>query len=95
MQAGRPVWRTFSALEREVMVWFIPRGLISAVLAIEVLDTRGSKFEFLPSLAFAIIVLSNVFLLVGTVRARNLPAAVPGTAEETQSTEAATLLDQS
>jgi potassium/hydrogen antiporter len=93
VQAGRPAWRTFSARERELMAWFIPRGLISAVLAIQVLETRGSKFEFLPSLAFAIIVLSNVFLLVGTVRARNLPA-VSGMAEETQGTEAATLLDQ-
>jgi len=93
VQAGRLVWRTFSARERELMVWFIPRGLISAVLAIQVLDTRGSKFEFLPSLAFAIIVLSNFFLLVGTVRARNLPAAASGTGEETRSTEAATLLN--
>jgi potassium/hydrogen antiporter len=81
VQAGRFGWRTFSARERELMVWFIPRGLISAVLAIEVLDTRGSEVAFLPSLAFAIIVLSSLILLVGTFRARKLPAPGVETAE--------------
>jgi cell volume regulation protein A len=75
VQGGRLAWRTFSALERELMVWFVPRGLITAVLGIEVLQARGSDFTFLPSLAFAAILLTNLILLVGTVRARNLPAS--------------------
>lgn len=74
VQTGRIAWRNFSALERELMLWFIPRGLITAVLGIEVLAARGTAFEFLPSLAFAVVLLSNLVLLVGTVRARNLPA---------------------
>jgi hypothetical protein len=56
------------------MIWFVPRGLITAVLGIEVLEARGTGFAFLPSLAFGIILLTNLTLLVGTIRARNLPA---------------------
>lgn len=56
------------------VMWFIPRGLITAVLGIEVVETRGSDFAFLPALAFSLILLTNLVLLVGTVRARNLPA---------------------
>jgi len=74
VQTGRLGWRSFSSLERELMVWFVPRGLITAVLGIEVLEARGPKFEFLPSLAFAVILLTNLILLIGTIRARNLPA---------------------
>lgn len=73
VEAGRLAWRTFSSLERELMVWFVPRGLITAVLGIQVLEARGSDFAFLPSLAFAVILLTNVILLVGTFRARKLP----------------------
>ncbi len=95
VQTGRFGWRTFSPLERELMVWFIPRGLISAVLAIEVLETRGSELAFLPSLAFAIILLSNLILLVGTFRARNLPASGAETADPVlRSDEAAALPDE-
>jgi cell volume regulation protein A len=75
VQVGRLAWRTFSSLERELMIWFVPRGLITAVLGIEVLEARGTDFEFLPSLAFAVVLLTNLILLVGTVRARNLPSS--------------------
>jgi cell volume regulation protein A len=73
VQAGRIAWRTFTALERELMVWLVPRGLITAVLGIEVLEVRGPAFAFLPSLAVAVILLTNILLLVGTVRAHSLP----------------------
>jgi cell volume regulation protein A len=75
VQTGRFGWRTFSALERELMVWLVPRGLITAVLAIQVLEARGEEFAFLSSLAFAVILLTNLILLVGTVRARKLPVS--------------------
>jgi cell volume regulation protein A len=71
--AGRLAWSTFSARERELMLWFVPRGLITAVLGIEVLEARGNDFAFLPSLAFAVILLSNLVLLVGTIRAQDSP----------------------
>jgi cell volume regulation protein A len=85
VQSGRVIWRGFSSLERELMVWFVPRGLITAVLAIEVLEVRGAAFAFLPELAFAVIVLTNLALLVGSFRARNLPAeAAPSLAQEVE-----------
>ena len=75
VQAGRLAWRSFSAIELELMVWFVPRGLITAVLGIQVLEARGADFAFLPSLAFALVVLTNLTVLIGTIRARNQPAA--------------------
>jgi cell volume regulation protein A len=77
VQGGRLGWRDFTALERELMVWFVPRGLITAVLGIEVVEARGTAFAFLPSLAFTLILITNLVLLVGSIRARNLPAVEP------------------
>lgn len=81
VQTGRLAWPTFTRLERELMIWLVPRGLITAVLGIEVFEARGQAFEFLPALAVAVILLTNVVLLVGTVRARKLPAEEPVTAD--------------
>ncbi len=75
IHAGRLAWRTFSPLELELMVWFVPRGLITVVLGIQVVESRGASFAFLPSLAFAVVLLTNLTVLVGTIRARNLPAS--------------------
>jgi potassium/hydrogen antiporter len=82
VQFTRIVFRGFTSQERELMVWFVPRGLITAVLGIDVLEARGAQFAFLPSLAFAVILLSNLVLLVGTLRARQMadrqtPSSVP------------------
>ena len=73
IESGRFLWKGFSQLEREIMIWFLPRGLITAVLAIEVFDAMGSEYRFLPDLAFAVILLTNILLLVGAIRARRLP----------------------
>jgi hypothetical protein len=86
VQSGRFLWRDFSRLEREVMTWLFPRGLITAVLGIQVLEARGQEFQALPELAFALIFLTNVVLLIGSIRARGLgesSAAVTPTATET------------
>jgi potassium/hydrogen antiporter len=76
VQGERLAWRNFTPQERELMIWFLPRGLITAVLGIQVLEARGTQFEFLPSLAFAVILLTNFILLIGTLRARRIPAPV-------------------
>jgi cell volume regulation protein A len=86
VQTGRIAWRDFSALERELMLWFVPRGLITAVLGIAVVEARGTAFAFLPSLAFAVVLLSNLILLIGTVRARNLPSVALETTEGARAT---------
>jgi cell volume regulation protein A len=81
VEAGQRAWRGFTRREREIMVWFLPRGLITAVLGIDVLEARGAQFEFLPSLAFAVILLSNLVLLIGTFRARGIGSTDSGSAE--------------
>jgi len=86
VESGRLAWRGFSRREREVMVWFLPRGLITAVLGIDVLEARGAQFAFLPSLAFAVILLSNLVLLIGTFRARGI---APGDGLAVESLESA------
>ena len=75
VESGRLAWHGFTRREREIMVWLLPRGLITAVLGIDVLEARGAQFEFLPSLAFAVILLSNLVLLIGTFRARGMTTA--------------------
>ncbi|HTQ62780.1 MAG TPA: cation:proton antiporter [Candidatus Solibacter sp.] len=77
VQSGRFAWRGFTFHERELMTWFLPRGLITAVLGIDILEARGTDFEFLPSLAFAVILITNLALLIGALRARRLFPAAP------------------
>lgn len=82
VQLGRFAWRDFTSHERELMTWFLPRGLITAVLGIEIVEARGANFEFLPSLVFAIILITNLALLIGSLRARRHVPATPPSASE-------------
>jgi potassium/hydrogen antiporter len=61
--------------DRELLLWMMPRGLITAVLAFQVVEARGQEFSFLPALAFAVILSTNLILVIGSMRARR--AAVP------------------
>jgi cell volume regulation protein A len=82
IQTGRFAWRTFTSHERELMIWFLPRGLITAVLGIQIVEARGAEFEFLPSLAFAVILITNLAVLIGSLRARRLfPESLPASPE--------------
>ncbi|MGC0775311.1 MAG: cation:proton antiporter [Candidatus Acidiferrum sp.] len=82
VQSGRFAWRSFTSHERELMIWLLPRGLITAVLGIDILQARGADFEFLPSLAFAVILITSLVLVIGTLRARRLFPEPPPTAPE-------------
>lgn len=75
VQASRPIWRGIQRGERELACFLTPRGLINAVLAIEVVKARP-EMEFLPSLTFGAILLTNILMLVGTVSARRLLPAL-------------------
>ena len=82
LQSGRFAWRAFRSHERELMIWFLPRGLITAVLGIQIVEARGADFEFLPSLAFGVILMTNLAVLIGSLRARRLfPEALPAPPE--------------
>jgi NhaP-type Na+/H+ or K+/H+ antiporter len=75
LSSSRIVWRGTSPRERELALMLMPRGLITAVLALEVIQAMPVELEFLPSLTFAVILLTNVLVLIASVRARALSIA--------------------
>ena len=78
-------WRECTAEDRKVVLWMLPRGLITIVLALAVVEARGGgALSFLPPLAFAVILLTNLLVLIGAIdAARQAPAspADPAVAE--------------
>lgn len=79
VSGSRMVWRHTSSRERELASVLIPRGLITAVLALEAIVAMPSELEFLPSLTFALILFTNFLVLFATIRAKALAV---GTEEE-------------
>lgn len=69
---SRTVWRGTSSRERELASLLIPRGLITAVLALEAIEAMPVDLMFLPSLTFALILFTNVLVLVASIRAKTL-----------------------
>jgi len=74
LQCSRPAFRDVAAKELELMLWIMPRGLITVVLALQVAAAR-SEVSFLPALAFAVILVTNVMVVVGSLRASRDKAA--------------------
>jgi cell volume regulation protein A len=81
---SRWTWKGISELERGLIVLLLPRGLITAVLAIQVIESRGAEFGFLRSVAFVIILVTNMLVVMGSVIARRATAqaAVAGQVPE-------------
>jgi NhaP-type Na+/H+ or K+/H+ antiporter len=73
VQASRVVWRGLSWREHELATMLIPRGLITAVLALEAIEAKPVDLVLFPSLAFALILLTNGLALVATVRTKGVP----------------------
>ena len=67
---SRWTWKEITSRERDLIIVLLPRGLITAVLAIQVIEARGAEFAFLRAAAFAIILLTNMLVVLGSVRAR-------------------------
>jgi cell volume regulation protein A len=76
---SRLVWKDTSSRERELATLLIPRGLITAVLAFEVIQAKPVDLVFLPSLIFALILFTNGLVLLASFRARSLPGAAQET----------------
>jgi len=70
VQACRWSWKDFSARDRELVTLLLPRGLITVVLALQVVQAMGSDYAFLTSVAFAVILLSNLLVVVASVRSK-------------------------
>ena len=66
-------WKGFHNLERELIFWIMPRGLITVVLALQVIQVRGQTLAFLPALAFATILATNLMVIIGSIRASSIP----------------------
>lgn len=62
--------RGSTSADDELLFLMLPRGLITAVLALEILSARGQEFGFLPAMAFTVVLVTNVFVVVAAMRTR-------------------------
>jgi hypothetical protein len=69
----------------------LPRGLVTAVLALEIVNDRGVNFAFLPAMAFTVVMATNLFIVWGSVRAGRRATARLGKAAPVALQEAETL----
>jgi hypothetical protein len=58
--------------------------LITVVLAVQVLEAKGSSFAFITELAFAVILVTNFMAIIASVRAKpvRVPPEIAEVAEE-------------
>ncbi len=75
IQICRATWRGLGAADREKILWMLPRGLITIVLALEIVEVKGPSMEFLPVMSFAAILLTNLILVFGSIRTQHVPPA--------------------
>jgi len=71
--ATRWTIRGSSPADNELLFLLLPRGLITAVLALQIVSARGADFSFLPSVAFTVVLVTNIFVVVAAVRCRRPP----------------------
>jgi len=86
VKASRWSWGATERRDQGIALSVFPRGLITAVLAIQVLNAQGKQFDFLPALAFATIVVTNVLVIFGSIWAKRggrLEAELAPVAENT------------
>jgi cell volume regulation protein A len=62
--------------DTELLALMFPRGLITAVLALQVLAERGQSFSFMPAMAFTVILFTNIFVVIAAMRSRPAHAEV-------------------
>ncbi len=73
VEGSRWVVRGVSRRDTELLFWMLPRGLVTAVLALEIVNDRGQMFSFLPAMAFTVVLVTNLFIIWGAVRAGSAP----------------------
>ena len=62
--------RDISKADTELLVLMFPRGLITAVLALQVMAVKGQQFFYLPAMAFTVVVFTNIFVVAAAVRSK-------------------------
>jgi len=81
VQVSRWAVRDVNRKQTELLFWMLPRGLVTAVLALEIVDARGAVFAFLPAMAFTVVLVTNLFIVWGSVRSQQA-LAVEGPPQE-------------
>jgi cell volume regulation protein A len=76
MQGSRWVVKDVTREQTELLFWMLPRGLVTAVLALAIVEARGETFSFLPAMAFTVVLVTNLFIVWGAVRAGKTPAVI-------------------
>jgi cell volume regulation protein A len=61
--------------DNELLFLMLPRGLITAVLALQIVSARGAAFDFLPAMAFTVVLVTNMFVVVAAFRLKPAPPA--------------------
>ncbi|HTC62706.1 MAG TPA: cation:proton antiporter [Candidatus Saccharimonadales bacterium] len=72
IQLCRWSWSELGPADREKILWMLPRGLITIVLALEVVEVRGQSMSFLSPMAFAVILVTNLLLVFGSIRTKKM-----------------------
>jgi cell volume regulation protein A len=68
VQLSRWAVRDATRKQTELLFWMLPRGLVTAVLALEIVAARGTVFAFLPAMAFTVVLVTNLFVVWGAVK---------------------------
>jgi potassium/hydrogen antiporter len=88
IHSSRWAWKGISIPGREAILWMLPRGLITVVLAIQIAEARSSELSFLPGLAFAVILATNLLLVFGSWRLHSATVASAVADEDAEATAA-------
>jgi len=73
VRATRWSVRDVKPADTELLFLMMPRGLITAVLALQVLAARGQVFSFMPAMAFTVVLFTNIFVIAAAVTAKQVP----------------------
>src|SRR5262249_51564942 len=76
MMGSRWIVKDVTKEQTELLFWMLPRGLVTAVLALGIVEARGEVFSFLPAMAFTVVLVTNLFIVWGSVRAGKTAAAL-------------------
>jgi cell volume regulation protein A len=71
VSASRWAIRSSTSNDAELLFLMMPRGLITAVLALEIAADRGDSFAFLPAMAFTAVLATNLLVIGAAVRCRS------------------------
>jgi Na+:H+ antiporter len=77
VRATRWSIRDVDPKETALLALMFPRGLITAVLALQVVAVKGQAFFFVPAMAFTVVLFTNLFVVVAAVRSKPALAGFP------------------